>query len=463
MLAGDFRGSHTLPLGGIVWCNAKKDGPATLRTFGAATQGELTSMSKPNPSRGNPDRYRRELVEKNIYRRYTPKGEPVYELCFLDSDGRQRRQTVEGGIKAARAKLADIRSDQGKGKRVVPMPNLTFADAAERWTQAQAARLRPSTRSVYESHLRTHLLPRWGRRRLDSLTVDDVARLAEDMRLAGRKAWTIRGALVVAGRVLDFARRRLGWAGENPVRALDKSERPRSDQRERRILTGGELDKLLAAAREPHRQAFALAAMTGARLGEVLGLRWRNVDLDAGSATIDGQLDRRGERVPCKTKRSERTVELPGALTAQLREHKLRSPTSRGEDYVLASRTGRGFDHRTVTRSFADAVARAQIAGPAPTFHDLRHSFASRFIAAGGDLVTLSAHLGHRSPAITAAAYSHEFERSARTDERRARLDGMFGAGVAVPVAVTDRSAPQQTDGGEGGEVVDLQDRRDSA
>jgi len=238
------------------------------------------------------------------------------------------------------------------------------------------ARLRPSTRSVYESYLRTHLLPRWSRRRLDSLTVDDVARLAEEMRLSGRKAWTIRGALVVAGRILDFARRRLGWAGENPVRALDRSERPSSDQRERRVLTGDELDAVLLAAREPHRQAFALAAMTGARLGEVLGLRWRNLDLEAGVASIEGQLDRRGDLVPCKTKRSERTVELPGALTAQLREHKLRSSASRDEDYLLATRTGRGFDHRAVTRAFALAVTQAGIAPPSPTFHDLRHSFA---------------------------------------------------------------------------------------
>lgn len=408
------------------------------------------------------DRTHRERVERNIYRRTAADGKPRYELVFVDSDGRQRRQTVEGGVKAARVALADIKARQGHGQRVVPMPSLTFGQAAERWQEAQAARLRPATRSVYESHLRTHLLPRWRRRRLDSLTVDDVARLAEEMRLAGKKAWTIRGALVVAGRVLDFARRRLGWAGENPVRALDRSERPQSDQRERRVLTGDELDALLAVAHERDRLVFALAAMTGARLGEVLGLRWRNVDLDAGTATIEAQLDRHGNLAECKTARSRRTVELPATLTAQLREHKLRSPSSLRGDYVLVTRTGRGLDHRTVTRAFVAAVARAGIATPAPTFHDLRHGFASRFIASGGDLVTLSAHLGHRSPAITASAYSHEFERHARTDERRARLDAMF-SGVAVGVADTDRSAARQTDAPASGEVVDLQERRDSA
>lgn len=405
----------------------------------------------------------RQLVERNIYKRLDAGGHWRFELNYRDSDGRQRRQTVEGGIKAARVALSDVKARMGRGQRVAPLPNLTFGEAAARWQEAQAARLRPSTRSAYESHLRTHLLPRWGRRRLDSLTVDDVARLAEEMRLSGRKAWTIRGALVVAGRVLDFARRRLGWAGENPVRALDRSERPRSDQRERRVLSGEELQALLDAGREPYRQAFALAAMTGARLGEVLGLRWRSLDLEAGTATIDAQLDRHGNLAECKTARSRRTIELPAALIGQLREQKLRSPTSREDDFVFTSRTGRPLDHRTVTRAFATAVERAGLTPPRPTFHDLRHGFASRFIASGGDLVTLSAHLGHRSPAITASAYSHEFERSARTGERRARLDAMFGSAHGSIEAATERSTAQRTEGLENAEVVDLQRKRVSA
>jgi len=405
----------------------------------------------------------RERVERNIYRRHGADGHWRYEVNYRDSDGRQRRQTVEGDIKAARVALADVKSRMGRGQRVAPTPGLTFADAAGRWQAAQAARLRPTTRSTYDSHLRTHLLPRWGRRRLDSLTVDDVARLAEEMRLAGRKAWTIRGALVVAGRVLDFARRRLGWAGDNPVRALDRSERPRSDQRDRRVLTGDELRALLDAAPEPYRQACALAALTGARLGEVLGLRWTDLDLDTGTASIAGQLDRYGQHVEPKTPRSRRLLDLPGALTGELREHRLRSPASRPGDYVLSTRTGRPLDHRNVTRSFTASAGRAGLAAPAPTFHSLRHTFASAFIAAGGDLVELSAHLGHRSPAITASVYSHEFERHARTDERRARLDGMYGGGMAAPMAASQRSGAQQTAATVPGEVVDLQAKRNSA
>lgn len=379
----------------------------------------------------------RQRIAPGIWRRLGANGSIRYEITYRDSDGRQRRQVIEGGKRAAETALAKVKAKMGDGQRVAPMPRLTFGDAAERWREAQAARLRPATRAAYDSQLDTHLLPRWRKRRLDAFTVDDVARLTEEMTVAGKKAWTVRGALVVAGRVFDFARRRLGWAGKNPVRALDRSERPRSNQRERRVLNGDELEAVIAAAHEPYRLCFELAAMTGARLGEVLGLRWRSIDLDAGTAQIEAQLDRHGALRPPKTERSRRTIELPSALVGRLRVHKLRSRSSLCHDFVLVARTGppRPLDHRTVTHAFAGAAKRAEILGPQPTFHDLRHSFASRFIASGGDLVTLSAHLGHRSPAITASTYSHEFERSNRAEERRARLDAMFGGppGGAAP------------------------------
>ena len=131
------------------------------------------------------------------------------------------------------------------------------------------------------------------------------------MQARGYKAWTIRGVLTVSGRVFDFAGRRLGWAGQNPVRQLDRSERPRSDQKERRVLTRKELAELIEAANDPYRPIFQLAAGTGARLGECIGLKWQSIDFDRGTVAITHQLDRQGNYVELKTKRSRRSVELP--------------------------------------------------------------------------------------------------------------------------------------------------------
>ena len=135
---------------------------------------------------------RRERVKPGIYVRHNRQGRKVYEITYRDSDRRQRWETIEGGIRAAEAALADKRARIGRGERVAPIPNLTFGNAAERWQESQAARLRPATREAYGSSLRVHLLPAWRNRRLDSLTVDDVARLIESMRERDYKAWTIR-------------------------------------------------------------------------------------------------------------------------------------------------------------------------------------------------------------------------------------------------------------------------------
>jgi len=282
--------------------------------------------------------------------------------------------------------------------------------------------------------------------------VDDVARLIEELQRAGRKAWTIRGNLTVAGRIFDFARRRLGWAGQNPVRLLDRSERPRSDQRERRVLGREELERLIGAADDRYCALFAFAAGTGARLGETLGLKWRSLDLERSTASITHQLDRQGRHVELKTARSRRTVELPASLVSLLRARKLEAPYSGNDDYVFAARQGGPLEHRNVGgRALSRAVERAGLEGEgqaAPTFHALRHGFASAWIASGGDLVELSAHLGHRDPSITASTYSHEFEKVARTDARRARLDGMFGKAFGTSGPTEDNAAPL-------GEVVD--------
>lgn len=443
-----------------------------------------------------PSSVEREKVAPGIWRRRTANGKGWrYEVTYRDSDGVQRRQTVEGGKRAAETELATLKSRMGRGEKVAPNARLTFGDAAAAWMKAQGATLRPATQAAYQSSLDQHLLPAWGRLRLDRVDVAMVADLVERMQTAdyrrevvervaqaqtdraGRKVkvtkvttgyrpWTIRGVLTPAGRIFDFSRRRMGWAGANPVRELERNERPAHDPHERRILSHDELAKLIGAAAPPYRQVIATAGSLGLRLGEVLGLAWSDLDLDGGMVSVRFQIDRRGERVQLKTKRSRRVIEAPAELVTMLRAWRLATAYSSDADPVFASRTGQALDHRNVAqRGLARAAKDAGLDDadlPRLTFHALRHSHASAWIAAGGDLVELSARLGHRDPSITASIYSHEFEAAARSDERTARLDGMYG-GLAASMAAADVSNGQQTATGTTGEVVDLQVKRGRA
>lgn len=370
-----------------------------------------------------------------IYVSVNASGQKRYEFTYRDSDGKQRWQTVEGGIRAAERAKADVLARMGRGEKVAPMRKLTFSAAAAAYLKSAESKLRPTTIALYGSAVRNHLNPAWETRKLDSIDVNAVAELIESMQKAGKKAWTIRSVLTVASRTFDHASRRLGWAGSNPVKQLDRSERPRSDQRDRRILDRNELGKLIDAAESPYGLLFALSAGTGMRLGECLGLTWRRVDFDAGTATITHQLDRSGSLAEPKTERSKRTVELPAPVLSGLRALKLASPRSGPADLVFQSERNEGIDRRSLRRVLTAAIKGSGIdtdTQRAPSFHDFRHSFASAFIGAGGDLVELSSHLGHASPAITASTYSHEFERAARSEERRKRIDSLFGEALDI-------------------------------
>jgi integrase len=384
----------------------------------------------------NPNR--RERVERGIYSRRNAAGKTIYEVVYRDSTGKQRWETIEGGIRAARARRDDVAGRKGRGEQVRPNPRLRFAEGADLWWEAKATKLRPATQSAYGASLK-HLRQRWGNARLDDITVADVARFVSDMEAHGYAGWTIKGALTVLGRIFDHATRHHGWHGANPVRGLDRDERPRSDEREKRILSADELDKLLDAIEVEHRLLFAFAAATGVRLGEVLGIRWHGIDFEAGTAHVSHQLDRRGEYVPLKTKRSRRTIELPPSLVTQLRAHKLASPYSGDHDYVFASRAGTGHDHRNIGGRVLDrAVKRAGLGDElrdgavvkrAPTFHSLRHSHGSALIAAGWDLEEVSARLGHRDVTVTAKVYVHAYESTKRSAARSDRLEAMYGQG----------------------------------
>jgi integrase len=216
-------------------------------------------------------------------------------------------------------------------------------------------------------------------------------------------------------------------------------------------------------------------AETGCRLAEVLGLAWENVHLDEQTIEFTHQLDRKGKRVPLKTKRSRRILEVTPGLIGKLREHKIAAARTAPHDLVFTTRTGSGHDHRNIGgRVLARAVKRADleavedhhgaIVQPAPTFHDLRHSHASALIAAGWDIEEVSSRLGHSDVGTTQRTYVHAFDAARRSDDRRTRLAKLYGGGsVEASMEATDGRTSQDTQDPAEAKVVDLQARRDIA
>jgi integrase len=208
---------------------------------------------------------------------------------------------------------------------------------------------------------------------------------------------------------------------------LDRTERPKTeDEREKRILTPEEQSALLGAIECGHQLLFRFAMETGARLGEVLGITWRDIDLEAQTVSFTYQLDKKTrQRVPLKTARSRRCIEITPGLVSELRKHKLAAPADRStpHDLVFLSRAGTPHNHRNIegrvlgraiTRAGLEAVERdGRVVLPKPTFHDLRHTHASALIAQGFDVEQVSSRLGHSSVAVTQTIYVHSGTRRA--------------------------------------------------
>jgi integrase len=258
------------------------------------------------------------------------------------------------------------------------------------------------------------------------------------------KGWTLKGHLTVLSGVFRHAIRHMGHHGANPVSLLDHVERPKTDdERPKRILDGNEVARLLSAISPNYRLLFKLGAETGGRKGEVLGLVWGDIELDAQTASFTHQLNRQGKRVLLKKPRSRRSIEITPVLVAELRKHKLAAPAglSGGHDLVFVTRRGVGHDHRNIgyvmeraaNRVGLEAIERdGEIVAPAPSFHDLRHTHASALLADGWDIEQVSARLGHANVAVTLAEYIHEYDKARRSPALRDKLAEMYDAAPAA-------------------------------
>lgn len=385
----------------------------------------------------------RSRVERGIFKRSTRDGHTRYDVSFLDSDGRQRWRTA-GTLADARRLRAELVTRVASGERVAPS-KVTLEEFATEWLEQQRSRLRPTTYSLYLGYLTQHVNPRLGSNKLSSITVDDVATLITDMeqgwryrerdgrlvRVQGKPfaGWTIRGVLVVLGRVFGRAAR-LGIINTNPVRQLEKGERPKSVRREIPAFDREAIGKLIASTPKRYRTLIAVSLLTGVRQGEALGLRWEDIDTKAGTIRVRYQLDRGGGLVEPKTAAAKRDVPIPPSLGRLLAVHKreaLANGYAKPTDFVFASETGGPLNHRNISRrGLEKAIEKGKL--PKIRWHDMRHIAASALIAEGASVPYLSRVLGHASPAITLAIYAHEFARVEHADRTRERMEQAFGS-----------------------------------
>lgn len=352
-------------------------------------------------------------------------------VTWTEPDGTRRRRTVTGRTSAeARDRLDNLRRDLRLGTLAPAGPALTVADYLAGWIERHRTRVRPATWRTSEMHVRCYLAPALGRFSLARLTAADVERALAAFLRAGRPLTTSkRGRQVprpISPQTARHIRSTLRRALADAVRAdlvgrnaAADAAPPYAPHRPVVYLPAPEVRRLLTVTRDDDLgPVYALAATTGLRLGELLGLGWSDVDLAAGTLRVRRALAMNAaggwSLADPKSATSRRTLPLSGvahdALARQLARQegqRLLAGTAAWQDragLVFTDAVGRPLRPGTVSYGFTRALAAHGL--PAVRFHDLRHSAATLMLAEGVPLAVISEWLGHAGIAITAAHYA---------------------------------------------------------
>ena len=284
----------------------------------------------------------------------------------------------------------------------------TLREVAEAWldgVKSGAIRNRsghaykPSVIRGYETALVTRVLPELGGLRLSEFRRVDLQDFADRLCAHGLDPSTVRNTLMPLRAIFRRAVAR-GEVAVNPTSGL---ELPAMEGARDRIASPAEAAELLAALPEHDRALWATAMYAGLRRGELLALRWEDVDLAGGVIHVERSWDAKEGAVAPKSRAGWRTVPIPAVLRDYLVEHKLRS--GRHVGLVFGTSYTQPFTPSNVRKRANVAWLRA---GLEPIgLHECRHTFASLMIAAGVNAKALSAYMGHSSVTITLDRYGH--------------------------------------------------------
>jgi len=369
--------------------------------------------------------------------------------------GRQiyRTRTFRGGRRDAEDALGKFVQEVAGGACVTR--DATVGALIEQWFELAKADLSPSTVRGYETCIRCYLEPALGDIRLDSLRVAQIDHLYAQLRSGGNRfgrplaTATIRQVHAVLRRALQQAVK-WGWIQSNPA-ALASPPRVRNRPIESPEPTVVARLIQMAGDDNPDMAAFLqLAATTGARRGELCGLHWDAVDLERGTVTIARSVvsDSRGAFVEKDTKtHSVRRIALDPTSVEVLNDHRDRAEkraaacgTSIRQDSYVFSRAVDGskpWSPNDVTAEFA--ALRNRLGLGSVRLHDLRHFAATRLLAAGIPVRTVSGRLGHANAATTLGVYAHFLAESDR--EAANTIDEILKSSLAAPG--TAEYAPQ--------------------
>lgn len=364
------------------------------------------------------------------------KGKTWYAVIYEGTDlatGKEKRSWHKAGPRRDDADrlITELVKRHNDGDKVSPEKITVETYLITRWLPIQEAQLRHSTYDSYRRTIELHVVPALGQLLLQKLEADDLdlfyARLlrkgrkntTKKSKQAGLSVKTVRNIHVTVHKALADAQRK-GLVFRNVASLADAPKLGSRRRAEMKVWTAAQLRQFLeTAAKRRHYVAFFLTAHTGMRRGEVLGLRWTDVDLDAARLSVRATVISVGYEIEgsdAKTTTGLRTIDLDSRTVEVLRDWKEQQAKAHRPAAELIEKwgdlvfpkpggVGQPIHPDVFTQAFERVVASTEL--PTIRFHDLRHTHATLLLKAGVPVKVVSERLGHANAAFTMAVYQH--------------------------------------------------------
>jgi len=334
-----------------------------------------------------------------------------------DPETGKRRQITRSGFKTkkeAEVACAEMIAQFERGELVISKKQ-TLASYLEFWLENYAkTNLRQSTYTNHEIAVRSRLIPSLGHHELDKLTPLRVTKYLAELQKEGLSADYIKYLHSVLSKALNQA---VKWQLV-PKNIMEHVDPPRLIQKEIVTWTAEQANEFLSYAKDDkYYIAFVLAIYTGMRRGEILGLRWKDVDFEQSRISVQQTLYRPANsgiifQEP-KTKSAKRRIAIPQFVVKELKSHRAKQNALRiqygagyqDHDLVVCYDDGRPQDPRNLLRHYERIIKRSGL--PYIRFHDLRHTHATMLLQLGEHPKVVSERLGHSRVGITMDVYSH--------------------------------------------------------
>jgi integrase len=379
------------------------NGPGAAQTAPGPAQEVLAPMHqqrKPRRARGTGSIVRRRQRSGAVilWGKFTVHGEQRWVKLGLE-----RQPGSKFGLTKAQAEAELRRAFEAASLEQPIQERLDIKEAGERYIdRLESLGRKHTTISDYRSTLRVHLVPFFVGRSLERIDVHLVEAFIATKQRERKAPKSISNYVGLLYSIFAYGEKR-GWVRSNPVAHADK---PRSEPRDAdiRYLGIGELEALIRAVPDDElgaveRVLYRTAAMTGLRRGELLALRWRDIDWSNGLIRVRRNYTR-GEFGTPKSRRSSRAVPLADVIAGELERHFQQSQFMGDDDLVFAHPLlGSVLDASKLRKRFQRAAHRAELRPV--RFHDLRHTFGTRMAAAGAPMRAIQEWMGHRDSRTT--------------------------------------------------------------